>query len=146
MNRTDNLFVYGTLMGDIDSSIARFLRKNSRFLGEYQIRGRLYDLGQYPGLVVDPDCNDLVTGHLFQLKNVPITLGILDRYEAIFPGEEADCEYRRELVSVFREGDTQNTWTYVYNYPLADQPQIHSGNYLDYLKDNDSHQQFIKSV
>jgi len=64
----NKLFVYGTLMNDVQSNIARFLRDNSRFLGLGYAKGTLYDLGFYPGFVPDENEDSRVTGHVFELK------------------------------------------------------------------------------
>lgn len=142
----DKLFVYGTLMGDVRSNIAQFLRRNSRFLGDYRVQGQLYDLGCYPGLTLSINENHWVTGHLYQLLNPYSTLFTLDDYEDIIPGREDDSLYRRELVEVCRESEIENAWIYLYNKPTDNLPLITFENYLDFLKTNDAHQQFIQSV
>lgn len=141
----NKLFVYGSLLGDIHSNIALFLRRNSRFLGEYRARGRMYDLGAYPGLVLTAEEDHWVFGHVFQLFDPASTLITLDDYEGIIPGKENENEYRRELVEVSREETTEHAWAYLYQQSTADLPLIPFGNYLDYLKQNDAHQKFIQS-
>jgi gamma-glutamylcyclotransferase (GGCT)/AIG2-like uncharacterized protein YtfP len=142
----DKLFVYGTLMGDVRSNIAQFLRRNSRFLGHYQVQGQLYDLGFYPGLILSNDEGRRVTGHLYQLLDPYSTLFTLDDYEDIVPGREDAGLYRRELVDVHRKSETESAWIYLYNKPIDNLPLIPFDNYLDFLKTNDAHQQFIQSV
>lgn len=142
----NKLFVYGTLMGDVHSNIAQFLRRNSRFLGHYQVQGQLYDLGFYPGLIRSNNEEHWVTGHLYQLLAPYSTLFTLDDYEDIVPGREDTSLYRRELVDVHRKAEVERAWIYLYNKPTDNLPLIPFDNYLDFLKTNDAHQQFIQSV
>lgn len=142
----DKLFVYGTLMGDVHSNIAQFLRRNSRFLGHYRVQGQLYDLGFYPALTLSADRERWVTGHLYQLLDPYSALFTLDDYEDIVPGREDTSLYRRELVDVYGESEIESAWIYLYNKPTDNLPLIPFDNYLDFLKTNDAHQQFIQSV
>ena len=66
--KTDKLFVYGSLMGGIQSPIATYLKLNATFLGEGLVKGLLLDIGHYPGLIYDRANSKQVVGHVFQLK------------------------------------------------------------------------------
>ena len=79
----NTLFVYGTLLLDIDSSIANFLKNSANFIGEGRLSGQLFDLGQYPGAVFDATVKSQVYGHVFELKDPFHALLILDEYEAV---------------------------------------------------------------
>ena len=50
-----NLFVYGTLRDDPAHDMFHVLAANAELIGEATVAGRLYDLGEYPGLVLIPD-------------------------------------------------------------------------------------------
>lgn len=140
------LFVYGSLMNDIDSKIARFLKANSSFLGEATMPGHLYDLGRYPGAVFDAQADSSVVGHVFQLADAEAVLPVLDRYEGVHPHQPELGEYRRAQVPV-QMGETQlDCWTYLYNFTTEKLSPIPGGNYLEYLRGNDDHQNFIRSV
>ena len=49
--RDSLLFVYGTLRPFADIPMARWLERVATYAGEARTRGRLYDLGSYPGLI-----------------------------------------------------------------------------------------------
>ncbi len=60
--RDSLLFVYGTLRPFIDIPMARWLRRAARYVGQATARGRLYDLGPYPGLRAARGCGERVVG------------------------------------------------------------------------------------
>ena len=138
MNRT-YLFVYGTLMQNIDSQIARFLRTNSCFIAEGKMKGYLYDVGFYPAALHLPDVESIVVGHIFELQDEVTTLATLDEYEG--------AAYQRGKVQIESEQGTYECWVYLYEDTVEDLDLITSGNYLDYLSDpNLEHWKFIRSV
>lgn len=80
------IFVYGTLKRAYSNEYARFLHSNSVFLGEASVKGRLYLLGWYPGLVLSPDGYE-VYGEVYEVKhNLPEVTEMLDEYEGVDEG------------------------------------------------------------
>ncbi len=146
MEASDYLYVYGTLMQPFDTAMNRFLKANSRFRGTATVRGRLYDLGRYPGLVPDEATGRPVTGHLYQLRNPAKVLAVLDHYEGYDPVRPAAGEYRRERIRLTIEGEVLECWVYLYNADPDRLPEITSENYVDYVKQNPVHQDFINSI
>lgn len=128
------LFVYGTLMNDIQSMIANHLKINSQLLGEGKAKGLLFDLGRYPGFVYDPLAETTITGHIFQMDNPEDMLKTLDEYEGITASYPVDSEYRRELIPVFgQRGNSILRHTTQFD---SDQPNILSSEHpLDTPKD-----------
>lgn len=142
----DLLFVYGTLLGSLSNSMTDFLKRESVFIGEAYLKGRLYDLGRYPGVVVQNDSPYEVFGHVYQLRNPEEALKVLDYYEDIPDGKQTTSEYIRALTPVRIENNYQHCWVYMYNKPTANLKEIESGNYLKYIQNNSDHQGFINSV
>ncbi len=113
------LFVYGTLRSG--GSAAGRMRP-ARSLGAARYRGRLYDLGAYPGAVPSDDPADVVCGELFALADATSLLSRLDRYEG--------PEFRRARASVTREsGECLESWIYLYDRDVTGLPRIASGDY-----------------
>lgn len=83
LNHKKALFVYGTLLLDIQSSIAFFLKENAHFVGKGSLSGQLFDLGQYPGAVFQKGTAVQIYGHVFELIQPDYSLTILDKYEAV---------------------------------------------------------------
>ena len=142
----DLLFVYGTLLGSLSNSMTDFLKRESVFIGEAYLKGRLYDLGRYPGIVAQDDSPYEVFGHVYQLSNPEEALKVLDYYEDIPDGKQTTSEYIRALAPVRIENNYQHCWVYMYNKSTANLKEIDSGNYLEYIQNNSDHQGFINSV
>src|SRR5437764_4730137 len=63
MTRTyvaDRLFVYGTLLPGQSPPAMRDVVARLRPAGTAAVRGRLYDLGAYPGMVLDPAAGEVL--------------------------------------------------------------------------------------
>lgn len=144
--KTDKLFVYGSLMGGIQSPIATYLKSNSIFLGEGFVYGKLYDIGKYPGLVDDNTLNSKVIGHIFQLSNPTAMLPNLDYYECVGDGFAQPNEYRREAITVHLGEKKEFCWGYLYNSETTHLKRIESGNYLAYFQKNKKYQNFVQSL
>ena len=140
------LFVYGTLLHSVKTTVTDHLRKQSSFVGEAYVQGHLYDLGSYPGLVLDDSSDTMVYGHLLELKTPKDSLSFLDAYEAIPDGRTNTSEYRRDEVRIKFGADFLTCWAYLYNLPTSGLKKIESGNYLEYIKKNPRHLAFIQSV
>ena len=141
-----HIFVYGSLLSGIQTRIASYLHRNSRFVGEGQVPGCLFDLGFYPGLVFNPGAPTLVTGHILELNHPEKVLPVLDETELSASGNPELNEYRRELLPARTGSQIILCWMYVYNLSTEGLQPISSGNYLDYLRDNQDHQRFLDSV
>lgn len=140
------LFVYGSLMRPFESSMRQFLEEKSRFRGEGRVNGILYDLGRYPGLVLDEVKGRLITGHVFELKRPEEVFRVLDKYEGIDPKRPAAGEYRREKEMVHLEGEAVSCWMYLYNLPTNNLTEIPGNSYIGYARNNPDHQRFIASA
>ncbi|RMF21510.1 MAG: gamma-glutamylcyclotransferase [Bacteroidetes bacterium] len=140
---SDLLFVYGTLMQGITSPIADRFHRESRFLGEGRLPGRLFDLGSYPGATYEPDSPRRVFGHVFQLLTPAPTLAWLDAYEGLpHPG----CEYLRREVPVQTAEGLLPCQAYLLRLPPDDFPEIPSGDYRTFWPSNPRHRRFINSL
>lgn len=140
------LFVYGTLMNQVDSVVADYLRRNSTFLGVGKMKGLLYDLGHYPGAIEQATSQNIVLGNVFELHNPETTFTILDDYEGIGIAYPPPHEYERRLAKVMVKNQILDCWAYLYNLPIARLPLISSGDYLSYIQSNERHQSFIQSL
>jgi len=119
-----NLFVYGTLRRGYDHEFARLLAATARFVGAAQVRGRIYKVAAYPGLVLSDDAAEQVRGDVFELNDPDETLRVLDEYEG--------SEYRRVAVTarLLDAGRTVDAWAYIYSSDVTGKPLILSGDFL----------------
>lgn len=121
LSRRDSLlFVYGTLRPFVDIPMARWLRDAARYVGPATTRGRLYDLGAYPGITAARARGENVCGDVYRVTD-PRVLRMLDRYETRFVRERCTVELAR--------GGRRAAWLYRYRYSVVRAARIASGDY-----------------
>ncbi len=131
------LFVYGTLRDDPRHEMYRVLARRSKFEGGGYVGGRLYDLGEYPGIILSNDPHERVRGEVYTLSGSDIveTLRLLDDYEGIGPDDPAPHEYSRVPVDVtLLDGRLLRAWTYVLTESNQAHYQIPTGDYLEWKR------------
>ena len=108
------LFIYGTLHPDrAPAEIAPYARRLTS-LGPATIRGKLYNLGAYPGIILDETAPE-VPGELFTVPDAA-TLAALDAYEDYRPNDPASSLFLRvEATATLPNGSQLTCWVYVYN-------------------------------
>jgi gamma-glutamylcyclotransferase (GGCT)/AIG2-like uncharacterized protein YtfP len=111
-----HLFVYGTLHPDrAPAEIAPAVRRLT-LIGPGTTRGTLYNLGDYPGVVIHPGRNDEVSGTVFALPDDPQVLASLDRYEDYRPTDPTGSLFIRTKCAVtLAQGNKIDCWIYLYN-------------------------------
>jgi gamma-glutamylcyclotransferase (GGCT)/AIG2-like uncharacterized protein YtfP len=128
--RDSLLFVYGTLRPFVDIPMAKWLATTSRHLGPAKTRGRLYDLGRYPGLRSARSRGEWVIGDIYRITS-PRVLRVLDRYEA---GARTACAafVRVPCVVLFKRV-RRSAWVYLYRRNVRPDSRIASGDYRRHL-------------
>jgi gamma-glutamylcyclotransferase (GGCT)/AIG2-like uncharacterized protein YtfP len=107
----DHLFVYGTLRAGSAHPMAHRLRVGAKHLGRGSAPGLLYDFGDHPGAMFDPNARYRVIGDVFELKAGPRLLADLDRYEG-FAGADDDWFHRVAIEVALDLGGTLEAWAY----------------------------------
>jgi gamma-glutamylcyclotransferase (GGCT)/AIG2-like uncharacterized protein YtfP len=107
----NRLFAYGTLMTGLSR---RPLLKGAVFEARGRTRGTLYDLGEYPAVVLDG--TGWVHGELYRVPEMAKRLPVLDRAEDYHADDEAGSLFLRRRVAVLiGDGSTREAWIYVLN-------------------------------
>ena len=118
------VFVYGSLRSGGDGAMpARF--PDSKFVTDARVSGTLYDLGPYPGLLLD-DSNSPVHGEVYEVDDE--LLKELDEFEA-------SSNYVRKQAEILIGNEGRMCWTYEPNpafYRLSE--IIESGDWIDYSR------------
>lgn len=123
------IFIYGSLRRGAAGGMARLLQPGTQPLGLGRIRGRLVDLGAYPGLV--PGGLGWVVGELHLLIDTGNVLERLDRYEGCGPDDLPPYEFERVQRPVRRlTGGEFSAWVYVFRGDTRPYRVIPSGDYL----------------
>jgi len=122
---SDLLFVYGTLRSDVAGSRFALMAADATRVGRARVRGRLFDLGHYPGLVAAPDGDAWVGGEVHRLREPEATLARLDEYEGCAAGTPGPHEFERSVEEIVLDaGDTVRAWVYHYRGPTAGYPEV----------------------
>jgi gamma-glutamylcyclotransferase (GGCT)/AIG2-like uncharacterized protein YtfP len=111
------LFSYGTLLPEHAPREIGF------------VRGRLYDLGDYPGAVLTRS-GPLIRGLVFELPEDPQVLERLDQYEEFNRSRpKASLFVRKRRVVQLQDGRKIYCWIYAYNRPTGTASPLPTGEY-----------------
>jgi gamma-glutamylcyclotransferase (GGCT)/AIG2-like uncharacterized protein YtfP len=120
------VFVYGSLRRDNAGAMSvRF--PDAAYVGDGKVRGRLYDLGAYPALLLD-ESGAQVTGEVYEVTDE--TLNKLDQFELT-------SDYERRDVEVEIGDEHGHCWIYVPAHEASffdGFPSIESGDWIRHLK------------
>ena len=118
------VFVYGTLRrGGARGMAVRF--PNAKFVADAKVSGSLYDLGSYPGLLLN-ESNSLVIGEVYEVDGE--TLNKLDEFEA-------SSNYWRKQFEVSLSSHRIPCWVYEPNLEFySPRNLITSGDWLEYAR------------
>ncbi|MBC7399795.1 MAG: gamma-glutamylcyclotransferase [Mucilaginibacter sp.] len=126
------LFVYGSLL-DADNEFVTYLNNNSILIGSGSFKGRLYDIGEYPGAIIDSENGYPITGTIYKLNNTE-TFTLLDDYEGFGPDQDQPNLFIRELLPVETSDGIRNCWVYLFNLSVEGLTEITSSDYKSYIK------------
>ncbi|AWL10649.1 hypothetical protein HMF8227_00141 [Saliniradius amylolyticus] len=133
--REEYILVYGSLRRGTPKYFELGLDKQCEYLGERCLRGKLYDLGDYPGLILEPDEMDGenagVSADLFRINEQGKQGRIfekIDIYEECNTEDSSEWEYRRTTIPVKVKDRGKyylvDAWVYVYQQEVADKTRI----------------------
>lgn len=97
------VFVYGTLRRGGANDITR-LQPAPRFMGRASVRGVMYHLGDYPGVLLGGSCR--VWGEIYAIS--PELERQLDAIEQVWPLPTGEYD-KREMAVALEEGATDGT-------------------------------------
>lgn len=110
------------------SEISRTVRK-LKYVGNGFVYGRLYDLGKYPGAILDRFSKGKIFGRVYELPDAQI-LEEFDNYEEYDPNKPAKSLFIRKQVSINRANQKKlKAWVYEYNRDVGKSPLIENGRF-----------------
>ncbi|MFI5297215.1 MAG: gamma-glutamylcyclotransferase [Polyangiales bacterium] len=111
--RTVRLFVYGSLMaGQPANGLLRAMRGAKR-IGSATVRGTLFDLGDYPGIVLDDVAPTRVAGEVWEFAFSPTLFVALDEYEGYVRSSPKSSLFSRVRKRVLLGRESTVAWLYV---------------------------------
>ena len=128
---SEHLFLYGTLLpSEAPKEIASIVKRFRR-LGSAQVRGRLYDFGEFPGAVLDSSSRTMIHGELVALPSDQRMLDLLDRYEEFDPTDPKKSLFVRKKAKIrMANGSSREGWIYVYNRHPGKAKLVRGGDYV----------------
>lgn len=104
-------------------------------IGSATIRGDLYDLGPYPGVILDGAAGR-VRGQVVRVPSTDLWRRI-DAYEACPQPGSTDGLFRRvrTIATLERGARDVECWVYVYNHPVRAERRVVGGCWLTHRQD-----------
>jgi gamma-glutamylcyclotransferase (GGCT)/AIG2-like uncharacterized protein YtfP len=135
-NESRLLFVYGSLRSGFQHAAYQYMAKYFQLLGHATVKGKLYDMGDYP--VALPTTEEkFIQGELYTLNETDdfsYVVGQLDDYEGLYAEEGETPLYKRELATVFCNGQSSTAWIYWFNGSVNNLQEIESGDVLEFMR------------
>jgi gamma-glutamylcyclotransferase (GGCT)/AIG2-like uncharacterized protein YtfP len=131
LEMNEYLFVYGTLRLDLATAETCPLLAGVKRTSSATVRGRLYDLGAYPGLLL-AESGTLIMGELLELNDAKVQLKTFDDYEGFDENAISHSLFvRTKCCASLPDGRSVEVWIYVYNQSLSAARLIESGDYAE---------------
>lgn len=119
------VFVYGTLR---KGGSNHFRMAGAEFVTAGTIRGRMYRIDWYPGLVLD-DSGDEIQGEVYAVDAE--LLAALDVFEGLSAGEIEGSEYRRSRATVVaRDSRILEAWVWEWLGMVDESRRVSGGDWL----------------
>ena len=106
---TEKIFVYGTLRKGF--SRHRYLSLEAKWIGMGTVKGLLYDLGSYPGVLLSDEGK--VKGEVYAINESTSILQKLDRIEGFNALQPERSLFLRTQVEVTMEDRSVEAWIYI---------------------------------
>lgn len=124
------LFVYGTLKRSFGHTMHDHLTQHAQYYSDATMRGLMYRVAHYPGVVESDDAAHLVQGELYAITHPQPLFDILDDYEECSFAHPQPHEYVRKLCHVsLPDGRLVQAWVYLYAHDVSFFPLIRSGRF-----------------
>jgi gamma-glutamylcyclotransferase (GGCT)/AIG2-like uncharacterized protein YtfP len=127
---SDYIFLYGTLLPELATDEVAEIINRLRPVGHARVRGSLYDLGEYPGAVINSSLKSVIHGEVFELPQDESLIKALDEYEGYDPQDiNGSLFVRLKTLVEMDDGRKLDSWVYVYNQDIRSAIIIPEGDY-----------------
>jgi gamma-glutamylcyclotransferase (GGCT)/AIG2-like uncharacterized protein YtfP len=125
---TEYVAFYGSLMRQFDTQDQIGARDKLRYVGPCMIKGRIYDMGNWPSLVQE---DGQVAGELYEIQDHDV-FRALDRVERYDPADRVASGYLRRCVRLI--DPPVDAWLYVTNEGVDANTLIDSGSWSKFVE------------
>lgn len=126
----DFLFLYGSLRKG-GAMHGKLIAPHCSFEGNGELPGRLFGLGDYPGLLPATGSGGRVKGEVWRFDSSFPLLARLDEYEGCAPASPRPHEFRREKKGVLLDdGRRLKAWVWYFNRRANPLARIESGDWF----------------
>ncbi len=130
------IFVYGSLRSGFRNPAYEYIIRYFKYSGEALVKGKFFDAGTHP--VAQPTIDEhFILGELYTMNSedeFSWAFEQLDDYEGLHVEVGEIPLYKRSLVEVFQNSETQIAWIYWYNKNTEGMPEIETGDVMRYLQ------------
>jgi len=130
------IFVYGSLRSGFRNPAYEYLTRYFKYSGEALVKGKFFDAGSHPVALPTND-EHFILGELYYMNSeeeFSWAFTQLDDYEGLNVEVGETPLYKRSLVEVYQNGETQIAWIYWYNQSIDGMPEIETGDVMRYLQ------------
>lgn len=129
---SDYLFVYGTLQTGLAPREIAHAVEALKHVANATVPGLLFDLGHYPGAILNASSEQTISGIVLQLPEDPHVLAQLDQYEEFDPNSPETSQFLRvRETAVLESGRELDCWIYVYNRDPGSAPLLRDGRFTN---------------
>ena len=126
----DYLFAYGTIAEHNGPQEIAGAVRQLKYVGDGFVFGRLYDLAEYPGVILENHRRHKIFGKIFEVPAGSSVLEQLDAYEGFNPRRPTDSLFVRRRTAIRRpKQPVLKGWVYEYNEPIESLPMIENGRH-----------------
>lgn len=133
---SSKIFVYGSLRSGFRNPAYEYLTRYFKYSGEAMVKGKFFDAGSHPVALATND-EHFILGELYTMNSeeeFSWAFTQLDDYEGLNVLVGEIPLYKRSLVEVYQNGETQIAWIYWYNQSVDGMPEIETGDVMRYLQ------------
>ena len=133
---SSKIFVYGSLRSGFRNPAYEYLTRYFKYSGEAMVKGKFFDAGSHPVALATND-EHFILGELYTMNSeeeFSWAFTQLDDYEGLNVLVGEIPLYKRSMVEVYQNGETQIDWIYWYNQSVDGMPEIETGDVMRYLQ------------
>ena len=133
---SSKIFVYGSLRSGFRNPAYEYLTRYFKYSGEAMVKGKFFDAGSHPVALATND-EHFILGELYTMNSeeeFSWAFTQLDDYEGLNVLVGEIPLYKRSMVEVYQNGETQSAWIYWYNQSVDGMPEIETGDVMRYLQ------------